>query len=82
MFDFKANAYGIRGLNCNVSEWGTRSPRITSGDLTESGYVVLGGVGSILGIISSFPMPISRQPWEAFEEVGFRCVRSIKNQGV
>ena len=74
---FKPNANGIRGLNEIVSEWGLRIPNASgSENYGKSEYVILGGLGRVSDKEHAFPSPMSRQPWEAFEEVGFRCVRS------
>lgn len=75
---FKPNSYGIRGLNRNASEWGLR---ILSGPSAEKmpamEYVVLGGLGSDSEKEHGLPAPVARYPWEAFEEVGFRCVQNL-----
>lgn len=70
---FEPNAYGVRGLRGNVSEWGiwTNSERRKS-----SKYVILAGLGDESKIIPA----LNRQPWEAFEEVGFRCAMSVASQ--
>jgi serine/threonine-protein kinase len=74
---FEPNRYGIRGLNMNASEWGLRILTAPSAEtIRETEYVVLGGLGSDLEKEYGIPSPISRYPWEAFEEVGFRCVQS------
>lgn len=64
---FKPNRYGIRGLVENVSEWGVISGTGSPQKDEKSPYVIL-------------PPMIPRQPWEAFEEVGFRTVMSITKQ--
>ena len=58
---FKPNAYGIRGLGRNVSEWGVGSGTDSSQEKEGPQYVIL-------------PSAVPRYPWEAFKEVGFRCV--------
>jgi eukaryotic-like serine/threonine-protein kinase len=73
----KPNGLGIRGLNGNIGEWGVAtltSPGVKGENDTE--YVVLGGLGNRAGKAGALPAPLIRKPWEAFEEVGFRCVRS------
>ncbi|MBW2049384.1 MAG: protein kinase [Deltaproteobacteria bacterium] len=67
------NKYGVRGLDENVSEWAARK-RPTSGAV--EGYVIMGGFRGNGDRNNILPQPLPRQPWEAFEEVGFRCVRS------
>lgn len=79
---FEPNRYGIRGLNMNASEWGLRMLAAPSAEtIRETEYVVLGGWGSDADKEYGIPSPISRYPWEAFEEVGFRCVKSAGNPG-
>ncbi|MBW2109710.1 MAG: SUMF1/EgtB/PvdO family nonheme iron enzyme, partial [Deltaproteobacteria bacterium] len=77
---FRPNAFGIRGLNEGFSEWGLQFKTIKtslSEQIKEVRYVVLGGLGKDTKKGTSFPAPISRYPWEAFEEVGFRTVLSV-----
>jgi serine/threonine-protein kinase len=77
---FKPNRYGIRGLNMNASEWGLRILTAPSAEtIRATEYVVLGGLGSDLEKEYGLPSPIARHPWEGFEEVGFRCVRSAES---
>jgi hypothetical protein len=64
---FKPNVYGIRGLGGNVSEWGL-SLGMEPSPKKDAQYVILPGA-------------IARQPWEAFEEVGFRTSLSIPKEG-
>jgi serine/threonine-protein kinase len=64
---FKPDTYGIRGLEENVSEWGVAIRTGATQKDEKSPYVIL-------------PSMIPRQPWEAFEEVGFRTVASILGQ--
>jgi serine/threonine protein kinase len=61
---FKRDVYGIRGIEENVSEWGVAIRTGAAQKEERSPYVIL-------------PSMIPRQPWEAFEEVGFRTVASI-----
>jgi len=72
---YRANALGIRGLNRNVGEWGIRktSPASEIGSRAVE-YVILGGTGKDSKRTAAYPGPVPRRPWEAFEEVGFRCV--------
>jgi len=74
---YSADTLGIRGLNGNVDEWGIRKSMPASENEAETGeYVILGGQGKDANSTkgSALSAPIPRQPWEAFEEVGFRCV--------
>jgi serine/threonine-protein kinase len=65
VINFKPNAYGIRGLNNSIREWGLLIPQLSSRDkIRDAEYVVL-------------PSSILRQPWEGFADVGFRCVREV-----
>jgi serine/threonine-protein kinase len=77
---FEPNAYGIRGLDGNVNEWGFRLPRPLSNETEEPEYVILGGFGSDPEELSALGPGIGRHPWEAFENVGFRCVLQIQRK--
>lgn len=55
------NGFGIRGLAESVKEW-TVQPE--NRDRKAGQFVIL-------------PSEIQRKPWEAFEDVGFRCVLSL-----
>ena len=76
---FPPNAYGIRGLNAGAGEWGVRVQGSSAGEQRgQAQYVALGLVqpGTSSGKRGSLPAGVPRYPWEAFEEVGFRCVLS------
>lgn len=45
--------------------------------LGDKEYVVMGRTGKAPTEALSTPSAVPRQPWEAFEEVGFRCARSL-----
>ncbi len=63
------NQYGIRGLDKRIKEWGLWVFQQSARDkITDADYVVL-------------PEAIVRQPWEAFDDVGFRCVREVNYKG-
>jgi serine/threonine-protein kinase len=66
--------YGVRGLDENVNEWAVKEVPSTG---SVEGYVIMGGFRDNGDKNNTPPRPLPRQPWEAFEEVGFRCVRSI-----
>jgi len=67
-----ANRYGIRGLNGKVAEWALIS--LSAADAAgHEDYVVLGSAETD----SQKGAAILRHPWEAFEDVGFRCVLSF-----
>ena len=71
---FRKNAYGIRGLNENIGEWviDDTMPRDSVDEV-----VIIGGFEKSSLSDHAFPRPIARRPWEAFEEVGFRCVMDM-----
>jgi len=73
---FKPNAFGIRGLNGNIGEWGLRSIDLSTAGQGNTQYLVLGGPLSRLKTEKASPSAIRRYPWEAFAEVGFRCALS------
>lgn len=69
--------FGIRGLNGDRGEWGLRGPTTSSkGKSRAEEYLVLGGIMGMKGGSDTMPSVVIRHPWEAFEEVGFRCVVS------
>jgi len=72
--ELKPNAYGIRGLDGNVSEWGLR---LQNRKKQGKEYVVLGGLNKDSGKEQRLTRGIKRFPWEAFEELGFRCALNI-----
>jgi serine/threonine-protein kinase len=75
VFRFDANLDGIRGLRANVSEWGVR-PRATQD--SDPQFVVLGGLrGTTLRGAAAIP-GIAQDPSMAFEDVGFRCAKSVQ----
>jgi serine/threonine-protein kinase len=67
----KSDEFGILGLNGDFGEWAVR----------KRDYVVLGRYGSEQGKASDLPSAVHRYPWEAFQDVGFRCVRSVQGGG-
>ncbi len=73
---FKANRHGIRGLDAG-GEWGLGGGKPSSAQLRETAeFVALGGFSNDSETGDGLPAAIKRFPWEAFEEVGFRCVVS------
>jgi serine/threonine-protein kinase len=80
VLDSEPNAYGIKGLGENVSEWGMRLQKSSLPEKEEPHYVILGGLRTGLTKEKKMIQGIPRQPWEAFEEVGFRCVLSAANE--
>jgi hypothetical protein len=81
VLSFQPNAFGIRGMNNDVGEWALLLIGATSRDeKIDEEYVILGGIEGLAEKDSSIPSLVIRQPWEAFEEVGFRSARSVKIQ--
>jgi serine/threonine-protein kinase len=77
---FQPDSYGIRGLGKSIGEWGLRLTGDPSTQKPEKRYIILGGMkGSTEDRGNGLPV-IARNPWEAFEEVGFRCVLSVGTQ--
>jgi eukaryotic-like serine/threonine-protein kinase len=75
VLDFHPNVDGIRGLMRNVSEWGMRFVLSPS---ARPQFVVLGGVkGTMLAGSTPFP-GIAQDPSMGFEDVGFRCAKSVE----
>jgi formylglycine-generating enzyme required for sulfatase activity len=80
VLDLRPNAFGIRGLSQDLGEWGVRIIKDPLKDkLREAGYVVLGWPGNTPENENRGLSSIARHPWEAFEEVGFRCVQDVTN---
>lgn len=69
----KPNALGLKGLNEDIAEWATQETGSEKGKGTE--YVVMGE--KTKGQEKEIPSALVRQPWEAIERVGFRCVLDI-----
>ena len=81
VFSVRSNRYGIRGLDGNVSEWGFRVQETSrQGEKKATEYVVLGGSKKDSGKERQLVPGIKRFPWEAFKEVGFRCVLKIQSR--
>jgi len=64
--DYAANKFGIRELGNGFAEWSVRATTADSGKHSLNFDYVL------------MPEGVPRQPWEAFEQVGFRCARDVK----
>jgi serine/threonine-protein kinase len=78
---FKANAHGLRGLNVG-GEWGLKGGMPSSEEKSQlAEFVALGGYLNDGEGGDGRPAAIKRFPWEAFEEVGFRCVVSASISG-
>jgi len=73
------NAFGIRGMNEDIGEWALLQSEATSrAEPGEAEYVILGGIEAAVEKDEPLPSLVIRQPWESFEEVGFRCVRGVQ----
>lgn len=77
---YPANEYGIRGLNSNVGEWAMRKLDSPDKAETQKEFVVLGGISQVGGQASEIGAGVRRYPWEAFAQVGFRCVSDVHQQ--
>ena len=63
--DYPPDRFGIRGLGRDIQEWVRwLSPPDSRDKSIDADYAVL-------------PEAVIRQPWEAFEKVGFRCVSDV-----
>jgi formylglycine-generating enzyme required for sulfatase activity len=63
--DYTANKYGVREMDKGFSEWSlVRKSILEEEPVNSEDYMIM-------------PSGVTRQPWEAFEEVGFRCARNI-----
>ncbi|MDA3895384.1 MAG: hypothetical protein PF482_04455, partial [Desulfobacteraceae bacterium] len=72
-----ANPLEIRGLNQCINEWTIQSIKDKSND-TDKGpqYMVIGNARNETPK-KAWHSAVIRQPWESFEEVGFRCAMDI-----
>jgi hypothetical protein len=62
---YKANKYGARFMDNGFGEWSLGGINATSRQSGENlDYILV-------------PSGVIRQPWEAFEKVGFRCSLSV-----
>jgi len=73
---YTPDKYGLRGLNGNIGEWVVQETPTAGDGKSVENYAVMGGSRDNQDQKSSLPRPLPRQPWEAFKEVGFRCVRN------
>ncbi len=72
ILSFEPNRFGIRNLNKNIGEWVTRYSEAHHFE-----YVVIGWAAGESVEVPELSHGVKRQPWEAFEEVGFRCAKSV-----
>jgi serine/threonine-protein kinase len=77
---FSPNLLGIKGLNHEIGEWVYMAGHLQpSADPSKTNrYAVIGGVEGAPEDKTSLPMVVKRFPWEGFEEIGFRTVKSVK----
>ena len=62
---YAANKFGIREVGKGFSEWSFRGMTTDAGRYSlDFDYILM-------------PAGVPRQPWEAFEEVGFRCAQDV-----
>ena len=72
----KPNFFGVKGLNMNLGCWVKEpSSRLSNG--RKNSFAILGGFEKAVTAQDHIPVPVMRNPWEAFEEVGFRCVKDV-----
>jgi serine/threonine-protein kinase len=74
---FSPNLLGVKGLNHEIGEWVFVEKVSHSQEPTKTDrFAVIGGVEGRLEDKNSLPAIVKRFPWEAFEEIGFRTVKS------
>ena len=74
---FEQNEFSIRALNEGIGEWGIRTISNVSKDkLQDNLFVVMGSLENPKKAQDSQPPMVSRFPWEGFEEVGFRTIKT------
>jgi serine/threonine-protein kinase len=73
---YKPNSYGIRALDNNIGEWGTRFQG-WGREQRNNEYVLLGGLKDSSGVNGSNTSVIQRPPKKSYADVGFRTVMSI-----
>lgn len=77
---FSPNLLGIKGLNHEIGEWAYTEGLVqpSADALKTNRYAVIGGVEGAPKNKTSLPAVVARFPWEGFEEIGFRTVKSAK----
>jgi len=74
---FSPNLLGIKGLKSGIGEWIYQEIIHPTGDPAKMNrFAVIGGVEGAPKDKISLPAIVSRFPWEGFEEIGFRTVKS------
>ena len=74
---FDKNRFGIRGLNQSISEWAFKKENARK-PAKGPEFMIMGSVG-IEKRGKKGPSAVKRLPWEAFEEVGFRCAKDVEH---
>ncbi len=74
VMDLKPNALGIRGLSTHFGEWVEDSVLPSP----KAEIVLISGLKLHEPSQTLSLAPVKRMPWEAFEEVGFRCAQDTK----
>jgi serine/threonine-protein kinase len=78
---YNPNTLSLRGLNDGIGEWALKSLNELSKDQTQRRqYAVVGGMEGAPKEENSLPEVVVRHPWEGFEEVGFRTVKSTTGE--
>ena len=74
---FSPNFLGVKGLNKGIGEWIYREQIHLPGDPVKMNrYAVIGGIEGAPEEKDALPAIVGRFPWEGFEEIGFRTVKS------
>ena len=78
---FLSAALGTTGLNHEIGEWVYTIQAISSEEPSKTNhFAVIGGLEGEPDDQSSLPTVVERYPWEGFEEIGFRTVKSAKGE--
>ena len=78
---FEQNEFSVRALNEGIGEWGIRTfSNLSKDKLQDNLFVVMGTLENHKELENSAPPVISRFPWEGFEEIGFRTVKSASSE--
>jgi serine/threonine-protein kinase len=63
---YRENKYGVRAMNSGFGEWSLQgASAISQAPSTDTDYMLM-------------PTGVIRQPWEAFEEIGFRSAQNVE----
>lgn len=74
---YTPNLLGIKGLNHEIGEWVYKGQVKSSENSSETNrFAVIGGTEGAPVDQFSLPTVVERYPWEGFEEIGFRTVKS------